>query len=122
MLGFFAWIMPLSVAISTFGSANGTIFAAGRWVGGNTRKIPFLNPKVPSTVFGASRPDGRLCYVASREGHLLDILSFVHKDNLTPTPALLFNALIANIMILQVRSTQFYKPRNVVDQSRNYCD
>jgi len=54
--------MPLSVAISTFGSANGTIFAAGR-----------------------------LCYVASREGHLVDILSFVHKDNLTPAPALLFN-------------------------------
>jgi len=62
MLGVFAWIMPLAVAISTFGSANGTIFAAGR-----------------------------LCYVASREGHLLDVLSFVHKDNLTPTPALLFN-------------------------------
>lgn len=30
MLGMFAWIMPLAVAISTFGSANGTIFAAGR--------------------------------------------------------------------------------------------
>ncbi len=64
---------------------------------------------------------GRLCYVASREGHLLDILSFVHKDNLTPTPALLFNvslsshipsrqliiltystqAIIANLMIMR---------------------
>ena len=62
ILGMFAWLMPLSVAISTFGSANGTIFAAGR-----------------------------LCYVASREGHLVDVLSFVHKDNLTPAPALLFN-------------------------------
>jgi amino acid transporter len=62
ILGMFAWLMPLSVAISTFGSANGTIFAAGR-----------------------------LCYVASREGHLVDFLSFVHKDNLTPAPALLFN-------------------------------
>ena len=71
MLGVFSWLMPLSVAISTFGSANGTIFAAGR-----------------------------LCYVASREGHLVDILSFVHKDNLTPAPALLFNALIAFSMIL----------------------
>ena len=30
MLGVMAWLMPLSVAISTFGSANGTIFAAGR--------------------------------------------------------------------------------------------
>ena len=33
----------------------------------------------------------RLSYVASREGHLLDSLSFVHKDNLTPAPALLFH-------------------------------
>ena len=65
MLGMFAWLMPLSVAISTFGSANGTIFAAGR-----------------------------LCYVASREGHLVDVLSFVHKDNLTPAPALLFNVIL----------------------------
>lgn len=71
ILGKMAWLMPLSVAISTFGSANGTIFAAGR-----------------------------LCYVASREGHLVDILSFVHKDNLTPAPALLFNALLAFAMIL----------------------
>lgn len=71
MLGVFAWLMPLSVAISTFGSANGTIFAAGR-----------------------------LCYVASREGHLCDILSFVHKVNLTPAPALVFNAVIAFVMIL----------------------
>ncbi|QQP56100.1 Uncharacterized protein FKW44_000656 [Caligus rogercresseyi] len=56
--------MPLSVAVSTFGSANGTIFAAGR-----------------------------LCYVASREGHLVD-------DVLTPAPALLFHALVAMLMIL----------------------
>ena len=54
--------MPLSVAVSTFGTANGTIFAAGR-----------------------------LCYVASREGHLANVLSFVHKDKLTPAPALLLN-------------------------------
>jgi hypothetical protein len=25
-----AWLMPLSVTVSTFGSANGTTFAAGR--------------------------------------------------------------------------------------------
>ena len=50
-----AWLMPLSVAISTFGAANGTIFAAGR-----------------------------LCHVASREGHLVDVLSFVHVKKLTP--------------------------------------
>ena len=30
ILGPMAWLMPLSVAFSTFGAANGTIFAAGR--------------------------------------------------------------------------------------------
>ena len=30
ILGMFAWLIPLSVTISTFGSANGTLFAAGR--------------------------------------------------------------------------------------------
>jgi len=71
ILGPMAWLMPLSVAISTFGSANGTIFAAGR-----------------------------LCYVASREGHLVDVLSFVHVKKLTPAPALLFHAFVALAMVL----------------------
>lgn len=32
ILGPLTWLMPLSVTISTFGSANGTLFAAGRYV------------------------------------------------------------------------------------------
>lgn len=67
----FAWIMPLSVTISTFGSANGTLFAAGR-----------------------------LCFAASREGHLLDILSYVHVRRLTPAPGLIFHSIIAGAMVL----------------------
>lgn len=80
MLGVFSWLMPLSVAISTFGSANGTIFAAGR-----------------------------LCYVASREGHLVDVLSFVHKDNLTPAPALLFNVKNSlDLLRIESNSSHFF--------------
>ena len=71
ILGVMAWLMPLSVACSTFGAANGTIFAAGR-----------------------------LCYVASREGHLVDVLSFVHVKKMTPAPAVLFHALVAVGMVL----------------------
>jgi solute carrier family 7 (L-type amino acid transporter), member 9/15 len=71
ILGLFSWIMPLSVTISTFGSANGTLFAAGR-----------------------------LCFAASREGHLLDILSYVHVRRLTPAPGLIFHSLIASAMVL----------------------
>ena len=70
-LGPMAWLMPLSVAFSTFGAANGTIFAAGR-----------------------------LCYVASREGHLVDVLSFVHVKKLTPAPAVMFHAVVALVMVL----------------------
>lgn len=60
--GVMSWLMPLSVTISTFGSANGTLFAAGR-----------------------------LCFAASREGHLLDILSYVHVRRYTPSPGLVFH-------------------------------
>ncbi|XP_050082094.1 b(0,+)-type amino acid transporter 1 isoform X2 [Anopheles aquasalis] len=71
ILGVMAWLMPLSVTISTFGSANGTLFAAGR-----------------------------LCFAASREGHLLDILSYVHVRRLTPAPGLIFHSLIAGAMVM----------------------
>ncbi|KAL6420447.1 hypothetical protein ACFW04_014444 [Cataglyphis niger] len=69
ILGVMAWLMPLSVAISTFGSANGTLFAAGR-----------------------------LCFAASREGHLLDCLSYVHIRRFTPAPGLIFHSLVADAL------------------------
>ena len=68
LLGVMAWLMPLSVTISTFGSANGTLFAAGR-----------------------------LCFAASREGHLLDILSYVHIRRYTPAPGLIFHVSLSEI-------------------------
>lgn len=71
LLGVMSWLMPLSVTISTFGSANGTLFAAGR-----------------------------LCFAASREGHLLDILSYVHVRRYTPAPGLIFHSVIAGAMVL----------------------
>lgn len=71
LLGPMAWLMPLAVTISTFGSANGTLFVAGR-----------------------------LCFAASREGHLLDILSYVHVRRFTPAPGLIFHSLIAVAMVL----------------------
>lgn len=64
-------IMILSVVCSTFGSANGSCFSGGR-----------------------------LCFVAAREGHMIDALSFVHKKKLTPSPALIFNAVIALLMVI----------------------
>ncbi|XP_044756184.1 b(0,+)-type amino acid transporter 1 isoform X2 [Coccinella septempunctata] len=71
VLGAMSWLMPLSVTISTFGAANGTLFAAGR-----------------------------LCFAASREGHLMDILSYVHIKRYTPVPGLIFQTLIAGAMVM----------------------
>ena len=82
----FYWLMPLSVAVSTFGTANGTIFAAGR-----------------------------LCYVASREGHLMNGLSFVHKDKLTPAPALLLNVSAnTNVVGFEImRLSKYYRNQDL---------
>ncbi|XP_054710188.1 b(0,+)-type amino acid transporter 1-like [Uloborus diversus] len=71
VLGVLAFVMPISVALSSFGAGNGSCFTGGR-----------------------------LCYVAAREGHLVDILSYLHVRRHTPSPALIFNAILAICMIV----------------------
>ncbi|XP_061201885.1 B(0,+)-type amino acid transporter 1 isoform X2 [Neopsephotus bourkii] len=66
-----SWIVPLFVAFSTIGSANGTCFTAGR-----------------------------LVYVAGREGHMLKLLSYISVKRLTPAPAIIFYGIIAIIYII----------------------
>ncbi|XP_069092098.1 b(0,+)-type amino acid transporter 1-like [Pleurodeles waltl] len=66
-----SWLIPLAVALSTFGSANGSFFCGGR-----------------------------SCYVAAREGHMPDVLSMAHVHRLTPSPALIFTAVVSLIMII----------------------
>ncbi|XP_064015928.1 B(0,+)-type amino acid transporter 1 [Pogoniulus pusillus] len=66
-----SWIVPLFVAFSTIGSANGTCFTAGR-----------------------------LVYVAGREGHMLKVLSYISVNRLTPAPAIIFYGAIAIIYII----------------------
>ncbi|KAG8445695.1 hypothetical protein GDO86_010468 [Hymenochirus boettgeri] len=71
LLGSWTWIISLGVAMSTFGTGNGNFFSGGR-----------------------------VCYVAAREGHLPDTLSMIHVKRLTPSPALIFTAIISLIMII----------------------
>ncbi|XP_070575142.1 b(0,+)-type amino acid transporter 1-like [Ptychodera flava] len=70
-LGVMAWIIPLSVAMSTFGATNGTLFTSGR-----------------------------LTFVAAREGHMVEILSMVHIRRYTPFPAVAFTGFLALLMII----------------------
>uniref|UniRef100_F6TF65 b(0,+)-type amino acid transporter 1 n=1 Tax=Monodelphis domestica TaxID=13616 RepID=F6TF65_MONDO len=71
VLGAWAWLVPVSVALSTFGSVNGAFFGGSR-----------------------------VCYVAAREGHMPAILSMAHIQRLTPSPALTFTAVVALIMVV----------------------
>jgi len=66
-----SFIVPIAVACSTFGAANGSAFTGGR-----------------------------LTYAAARKGHMLKIFSYISVERLTPSPALILNSVIAVIMIL----------------------
>nr|XP_028596187.1 b(0,+)-type amino acid transporter 1-like isoform X3 [Podarcis muralis] len=66
-----SWIVPLFVAFSAIGSANGTCFTASR-----------------------------LPYVAGREGHVLKVLSYINIKRLTPVPAIIFYGAIAMLYII----------------------
>ncbi|XP_074522493.1 b(0,+)-type amino acid transporter 1 isoform X2 [Halichoeres trimaculatus] len=66
-----SWIVPLFVVFSTFGAANGSCFTAGR-----------------------------LAYVSGREGHMVKILSYISLRHYTPSPALIFNGILAICYII----------------------
>ncbi|XP_060109926.1 B(0,+)-type amino acid transporter 1 [Heteronotia binoei] len=66
-----SWVVPLFVAFSALGSANGTCFTSGR-----------------------------LIYVAGREGHMLKVLSYISVKRLTPAPAIILYGAIGIIYII----------------------
>jgi hypothetical protein len=47
----------------------------------------------------------RLCFAASREGHLLDILSYVHVRRYTPAPGLIFHVSQSCIAIYTISTS-----------------
>lgn len=61
-----AFIIPISVVVSSFGAGNGSCFTSGR-----------------------------LSFAAARENHLPDVLAFIHVSKYTPSPALIFNAILS---------------------------
>ncbi|XP_073688036.1 asc-type amino acid transporter 1 [Garra rufa] len=75
LLGVFSTLMPISVALSTFGGINGYLFTSSR-----------------------------LCFSGAREGHLPSLLAMIHFKHCTPIPALLV-CCTATIVILCIGET-----------------
>ncbi|KAG0726335.1 Y+L amino acid transporter 2 [Chionoecetes opilio] len=70
VLGVVGYAMPLFVALSTFGSLNGLIFACSR-----------------------------LFFVGARDGHLPQVLGLINIKNFTPLPALVFQGALTLCML-----------------------
>lgn len=93
-----AWIMPISVALSTFGGVNGSLFTSSRWVCtmiilssfcsfGSFKYKFIINIVKDKRRFLFSHS---LFFAGAREGHLPRLLAMIHVTRCTPIPALLF--------------------------------
>ncbi|CAH0771800.1 unnamed protein product [Bemisia tabaci] len=71
VLGHFSCLIPMGVALSTFGCAL-------------------------SVQFGVTR----LCYSAAKNGHMMEVFSYVHSKRLTPAPAVLLQGALCLVCIL----------------------
>uniref|UniRef100_A0A8C5RTL8 Solute carrier family 7 member 10 n=1 Tax=Laticauda laticaudata TaxID=8630 RepID=A0A8C5RTL8_LATLA len=110
LLGYFSWVMPVSVALSTFGGINGYLFTSSR-----------------------------LCFSGAREGHLPSLLAMIHVKYCTPIPALLicvdtytlinyvsfinylcYGVTIIGLLVLRWKKPQIFRPIKVKNSGQ--CD
>jgi len=66
-----AWLIPIFVALSTFGTGNGSLFSGGR-----------------------------LMFSCARNGHMPEVLAMVHYNKYTPVPAVALTVVLAVVFLL----------------------
>lgn len=66
LYGYFGWVVPIFVALSTFGGVNGILFTSSR-----------------------------LFYAGAMHGQMPEILSMIQTSHLTPAPAVIFMAILS---------------------------
>ncbi|RWS16515.1 Y+L amino acid transporter 2-like protein [Dinothrombium tinctorium] len=71
LYGWFTWIIPVSVALSTFGGVNGILFTSSR-----------------------------LFYAGAEQNQMPSLLSMIQINHLTPTPAVIFMCLLSMIYLI----------------------
>jgi len=71
VFGSFSWLIPIFVALSTFGGVNGVIFTSAR-----------------------------LFSTGSSEGHLPTFFALLHYKKQTPIPSLIFSCLLSLAMVM----------------------
>ncbi|KAJ9577765.1 hypothetical protein L9F63_005685 [Diploptera punctata] len=71
VLGVMSFLIPLGVALSTFGCALSVQFSVTR-----------------------------LCFVAGREGHMMEAFSYIHMQRLTPAPAVVMQGILTFLFIV----------------------
>ena len=76
-------VIPLLVALTTLGAANGSIFAGTRYE--TASMVGLRSNRMHSFL------DSRIFYVAARGGQLPDMFSGVHRTYKTPMPATLLH-------------------------------
>uniref|UniRef100_A0A4W5RLF4 Solute carrier family 7 member 9 n=1 Tax=Hucho hucho TaxID=62062 RepID=A0A4W5RLF4_9TELE len=100
---------PFEGASTSFGSI-GLAFYNGLWATPESqnpkRNVTFQNV-IKKVLFGPlsiihmySLSHLRLTYVAGREGHMVKILSYISLKRFTPSPALIFNGILAVFYII----------------------
>lgn len=74
VLGYFRWVMPLAVALSTTSGLNAAIFSSSR-----------------------------ILFVGARHGHLPEVLSMISVNRLSPVPSLMFLGALSLIYLSTTR-------------------